>query len=64
MKLFEDFIIPFIVLILCFTFGFFLGCDIGKNMCQRNAIKAGVAEYVANEDGFVKFQYKDIRGDK
>jgi hypothetical protein len=41
-----------------FLFGFLAGSKIMDKQWQKDAIKAGVAEWVADENGNAKFEFK------
>lgn len=47
----------FILLIPVFIGGIALGYDIGKTSMRKNAVKAGVAKFVATDEGQVEFHW-------
>lgn len=41
-----------------------LGTEVGKDNCQKEAIRVGVATYVADKDGNSQFQWKTNGGNR
>lgn len=49
------------IVTLLFIIGFWIGAKISNNYHEKEAFKAGVAEYVPDEHGAVKFQYIKVQ---
>jgi hypothetical protein len=54
----ENFVIIFVMGGLIFLFGFVAGGALSGSQWQSQAVKAGVAEWVADQNGNAKFQFK------
>ncbi len=54
----ENFPIIFVMGGLIFLFGFVAGGALSGSQWQSQAVKAGAAEWIADENGNAKFQFK------
>jgi hypothetical protein len=50
--------IIFVMAVFIFLFGFLAGSGIMDTQWKKDAIKAGVAEWVADENGDAEFKFK------
>jgi len=48
----------YVIGFLIFVFGILFGNFLGMAQREKDAVKAGVAEWVADKDGNAKFQFK------
>jgi len=54
----EDNSVIYVIVFLAFIFGILFGNLLGMAQIEKNAVKAGVAEWVAGEGGGAEFKFK------